>query len=51
MKKIPISIIVGQNEVDNNLVSYRLFGSDETKTIPVNEFIDYVSEKIRKKEL
>ncbi|MEG1596713.1 MAG: threonine--tRNA ligase [Bacilli bacterium] len=45
-KKIPISIIIGDKERDNEEISYRLFGSEETVTLKFNEFIEYVNKKI-----
>ena len=39
-KKTPYTIIVGDNEVNNNLITYRLHGSMESHTISLNEFIE-----------
>ena len=47
MKKVPITVIIGQKEVDSNVISYRNLGSEETKTVKLNEFIDYIKD-IRK---
>ena len=49
LKKIPVNIILGQNEVDNNLISYREFGSEETHTVTYEEFILYVNDRINKR--
>ena len=49
VKKIPISVILGQKEVDNNLISYRLYGSEETHTVSIEEFIIYLNERIKNK--
>ena len=46
IKKIPVTIILGQNEVDNKTISYRLFGSEETITLSIDEFINYVKKRI-----
>ena len=46
-RKIPYSLILGQNEVDNNLISYRLHGSDETTTISKEEFIELIKKDIK----
>jgi len=48
-KKIPVTIIIGQKEVDDNKVSYRLHGSEETITVSFNEFINMLEEKINNK--
>ena len=49
IKKIPVTIIIGQKEVDNNLISYRLYGSEETHTVSVEEFLSYLQERIDKR--
>ncbi len=48
-KKVPITLILGDNEKDNNTISYRLFGSRETTTLSVDEFIHLIIESIEKK--
>ena len=45
-KKVPLTLIIGDNERDNNLVSYRLHGSKETVTCKKEEFISKVKEAI-----
>lgn len=49
LKKIPFTLIIGQKEVDENAVSYRRYGSEETTTINKNEFITFLKEEIEKK--
>ena len=49
MKKIPITIILGQKEVDNQTISYREFGSEETKTLSKEEFSNYLKERMENK--
>ena len=49
-KKIPYTLILGQNEVDNNLISYRKFGETETNTVDKEEFIDLINNVIKNKE-
>ena len=51
MKKIPYSIILGQKEVDNNNISYRKYGSEETVTVSTEEFIKLINDKIKGKEV
>ena len=48
-KKIPMTLIIGQKEVDNNTISYRLHGSEETITITFEEFNNLLEEKIKNK--
>ena len=50
LKKIPYTLILGQNEVDNNTVSYRIFGTEETITLDKNEFVEFIKNKIKNKE-
>ena len=47
--KNPYTLIIGDNERDNNLVSYRKYGSEETISMPINEFIKYIKEEIKKR--
>ena len=48
-KKIPYNLIVGDKERDENLISYRLFGSKDTTTVKKEEFIELIKEEIIKK--
>lgn len=43
-KKVPYTVILGDKERDNNLVSYRLHGSLETNTVNKDEFINLINE-------
>lgn len=47
--KNPISVIIGDNERDNSLVSFRLLGSEENHTMKLDEFINYVKDEIKKR--
>lgn len=47
--KNPYTLIIGDNERDNNLVSYRKYGSEETISLPIDEFIKFIKEEIRKR--
>ena len=47
--KNPISIIIGDNERDNNLVSVRLLGSEENISMKLDEFIDYIRIEVKKR--
>ena len=49
IKKIPVTVILGQKEVDDKLISYRLYGSEETHTVSVEEFLSYLQERIDKR--
>ena len=39
-KKTPLTLILGDKERDNNTISYRLFGSQETVTVTKEEFVE-----------
>ena len=47
--KNPISVIIGDNERDNNLVSFRKLGSEENYSLPLNDFINYIKQEIKKR--
>lgn len=47
--KNPISVIIGDNERDNNLISFRKLGSEESISMSIDEFIKYVKEEIKKR--
>ena len=48
--KIPLTLILGDKEKEENLISYRLFGSRETNTLSIDEFINYVNDRIASKK-
>ncbi len=41
-KKIPYTLVIGDNEVKNNLVTYRKHGSQEQVTVSVDEFVNII---------
>ena len=49
VKKIPFTLILGDNEKENKTISYRLFGSQETTTVSQEEFIKLIKEEIENK--
>ena len=50
IKKIPVTLILGQKEVDDKTVSYRLFGNADTTTIETLDFISMLNDKISSKK-
>ena len=50
-KKIPFTLILGDKERDNNEVSFRRFGSQETTTLPKDEFVTFLKNKINNKDI
>ncbi len=50
-RKIPFTLILGNNERDENTISYRLYGKEETHTLPKEEFVSFIKEVIDDKKL
>mgnify|MGYP001082468265 CR=1 FL=1 len=50
IRKIPITLILGQKEVDEKTISFRLFGSTETTTMSIEEFKKYIENLIVNKK-
>ena len=48
--KIPYTLILGDNEKENNLISFRVFGNRDTTTVSKDEFIKLINDKIKNKE-
>ena len=49
-KKIPYTLILGDQEKTNQTISYRLFGVKETTTVSKEEFIAYLQDQIENKK-
>ena len=49
VKKVPITIILGDKEKENEDISYRLFGEKNTNTLKIAEFLELLKEKIKNK--
>ncbi len=47
--KIPYTVIIGDKEKDNNLVSYRLFGHKETETLSWKDFEKMLAKQIKER--
>lgn len=43
VRKIPVTLILGDKEATENLVSYRLMGSKETVTVSFDELVKYLN--------
>ena len=50
IKKVPYTLILGDNEKDNKEISYRLFGEKETTTLSQEDFIKHIKEVIKNKK-
>ena len=46
MAKIPYQLVIGDDEVKNNTITYREYGKQEQVTVSVEEFITLVTEKV-----
>ena len=51
LHKNPYTLILGQKEVDSNMVSYRLRGSEDTNTVSIDEFTNIVLDDIKNKKI
>ena len=49
-RKIPITIILGDKEKDNEQISFRRYGSEETITVSKDDFITLVKNEINNKK-
>ena len=47
--KVPYTLILGDQEKENKLISYRLFGEKETTTVSQEEFVELLLEEINSK--
>jgi len=45
MKKVPISLVLGNSERDEETVTIRFFGSEDKKTMKLDEFVSYIKGK------
>ena len=46
-KKVPFQLVLGDNEANNNLITYRRFGSKDSVTISVDEFVELIQNEIK----
>ena len=51
MKRIPYTLILGDNEKNDNKISYRIYGKNETITVSWDEFLDLLKTDIKEKRL
>ena len=47
MRKIPYTLVIGDNEVANRTVTYRKYGEKEQITVPFEEFVKLLKEDIK----
>ena len=46
-KKVPFQLVLGDNEAHNNLITYRRYGSKDSVTVTVDEFIALVQDEVK----
>lgn len=49
-KKIPYQLVFGDNEANNNLITYRKYSQTETMTLSIDEFIAMIKKEIKNME-
>ena len=49
VRKIPYTIVIGDNEVNNKTVTYRKYGQKEQLTVSVSEFLELIKKEIESK--
>lgn len=50
-RKIPYTLIIGDKELDNSNISYRLFGKTDTITLSKEEFLEHIKKAIKDKSI
>ena len=50
MSKIPMTLVLGDNEMNNGSVNYRLYGSKDTKEISLDEFVNLVIKMVEERK-
>ena len=51
IRKIPVSVVLGNNERDERSVTIRYFGSEDKSSMPLDEFLEYIERNISEKNL
>ena len=47
--KNPYTLVIGNNEIESNKVSYRKLGSEDVISVGINEFVEMIKRKIKEK--
>ncbi len=50
LQKIPYTLILGQKEVDQKVISFRKYGTEETITLSKEEFLNHLEKEIKEKQ-
>ena len=51
LKKMPYTLVIGDNEKDEDKITYRKYGHKDTETVSTDEFIKMILEEIKNKEM
>ena len=51
LKKIPYTLVIGDNERDNKTVTYRKYGTKEQITVSVDEFLEMLKAEIKERRM
>ena len=51
IRKIPVSVVLGNNERDEKTVTVRYFGSEEKTSMPLDEFLSFIERNIAEKNI
>ena len=51
LNKIPYTLVIGDKEVENNTVTYRVIGSQAQTSVSVEEFLDLITKEVSEKAL
>ncbi len=49
LKKIPYTLVIGNKEVESDLVTYRKYGMEEQITVSKSDFVQFIKEEIKEK--
>ena len=50
IKKIPITLVLGDKETNNKTVNYRIYSSNDTKEISIDDFVKLLKDLIKEKK-
>ena len=45
--KIPYTLVLGDNEMANRTITYRKFGTNESVSMPLDEFVSMTKEMVK----
>ena len=48
-KKIPYTLVIGDNEVNNDMITYRKHGDKDSVSLSISDFIELIRNEIETK--